>query len=83
MFNGGMSPDMPTRSSPRDKIRSRTGDALGAGARFISAHPDKKLTIRAKEQNKWSFFMRILLFEKVVFGGFAGHSGSFRNPTNN
>ena len=54
MFSGGMSPDMPTRSSPRDRIRSSTGEELGAGegARFISAHPDRRLTITTKAQSK-------------------------------
>jgi hypothetical protein len=57
MFNGGMSPDMPTLSSPRDRIRSKTGEELGAGARFISAHPDNKLTTTTKAQTNCSFFM--------------------------
>jgi hypothetical protein len=66
MFNGGMSPDMPTRSSPRDKIRSITGEELGAGARFISAHPDKRLTIKAKAHSNCSFFMSILLLLQTL-----------------
>jgi hypothetical protein len=59
MFSGGMSPDMPTFNSPRDKMRSKTGEALGAGAgaRFISAHPESKTAITATAQNKYSFFI--------------------------
>jgi hypothetical protein len=64
MFSGGMSPDIPTFNSPRDRMRSMTGAALGAvaGARFISAHPDSKLTITARVQSKCSFFMSGLPF---------------------
>ena len=57
MFKGGMSPDMPTRSSPLDRIRSTTGEALGVGTRFTSAHPASRLAIRARTQNRFSFFI--------------------------
>jgi hypothetical protein len=49
-------------------MRTTTGEALGAGAgvgegaRFISAHPDSRLTITATAQSKCSFFMSGLPF---------------------